>query len=33
MNEKLLYVDIRKPSLKEVFETITNKKWLENYSL
>ena len=33
MNEKLLYVDIRKPSLREVFETITNKKWLENYSL
>ncbi len=33
MKEKLLYVDIRKPSLREVFETVTNKKWLENYSL
>ncbi len=32
-NEKLLYVDIRKPSLREVFETVTNKKWLENYSI
>lgn len=32
-NDKLLYVDIRKPSLKEVFASITNKKWLEDYSL
>ena len=26
--DKLVYVDIRKPSLKEVFEVITDKKWL-----
>ena len=26
--DKLIYVDIRKPSLKEVFEVITDKKWL-----
>ncbi|MEK6861055.1 MAG: ABC transporter ATP-binding protein [Nanoarchaeota archaeon] len=26
--DKLIYVDIRKPSLKEIFEVITDKKWL-----
>lgn len=26
--DKLIYVDIKKPSLKEVFEVLTDKKWL-----
>ncbi len=27
-NDKLLYLDVRKPSLQEVFEEITDKRWL-----
>ena len=29
-DEKLVYVDVKKPSLLDVFNRLTNKKWLEN---
>ena len=30
-HDNILYVDMKKPSLQEVFNTLTNKKWLENF--